>query len=72
MHPSQENRLNAIISHLSGQIAEDMQRLSSEERHPSRNADDMDDTIKELKDRVRKLRVLREQVESTFTGTDAA
>lgn len=72
MHPSQENRLNAIVSHLSGQIADDMQRLSSEERHPSGNADHMDDTIKELKERIRKLRIIREEVERTFTGTDVA
>lgn len=66
------NHIKAIVDTISDQIRGDMTLLDNEERCPRNSADEMDDKIKHLTERIRKLRVLRQDAESIFTGTNVA
>lgn len=67
-----QNKLKTIVDTISDQIQSDMDCLREEEHHPGFNADASDDKMKELRERIRKLRVLRQDAETILTGTNVS
>lgn len=62
-----EARHKVIIDSISEEISDCMRRLRSEQEAPRLAADESDDLIKQLKNRVIRLRGLRCDVEDSFT-----
>ena len=56
------------INTLSDIIMDNMVSCASEERYPQRTADEMDDFIKDKREKVQKLREIRSELEYVFTG----
>lgn len=57
---------NAILVELTDQIMINLRRQKSEERHPSFDADKMDDVIKFHSEQAHTLRLIREELEDAF------
>lgn len=62
-----DKRLNAIVKHISRQIAEYQRALRYEECTPRLTADESDEYMKALKAQVSDLKGLRVEIESVFT-----
>lgn len=68
MNYAEANRQTEILHMLSDEIFTLCKGLCLEQRAPARDADASDDYMKETKDRILKLRRVREELEVIFTG----
>ena len=60
--------IDNIVKGLTFLIMTDLKEAAGEQHHPRRDADAMDDYIKECKDRAIQLRMMRQHFEDIITG----
>jgi len=68
MVPDYSSAPGPIIVGISDQIFSLLTRLAQEEYYPQQNPDLMDDTIRGCKEKIAKLRHLREELENVMSG----
>ena len=57
-----------IINAISAEIATHKRQLNGEWAYPSHSADESDNRIKNLRDKIKRLKAIRDELEAVFYG----